>query len=154
MKNKILFALFLGFIGLLGFSACTNVKAQPDTLPEVTVTGGNVKADGEAVMLPNGDFKVPLKLKLPQQAPFSVPQATGAPDDILVNVVFTSPQVGTNIGSWFKDNWVSWVAILMVVIQAVVNLTPTGADNSIFLLLKKLFDSVFPNRKTNGDVHP
>jgi hypothetical protein len=135
---------------LLGFTAfalcfvlnsCTQAVAQDSVVTPIDVKVTSPESD--AVLLQQvenqtlGKVKLPLRLQVP-------PSATGGTIDL--NVTFTNPQVGTSIGSWLKDNWISFVAILMVVIQAIVNLTPTATDNSIFLLLKRLFDSIFPNR--------
>ena len=58
-----------------------------------------------------------------------------------------------HILNFFTGNWpaISTVIILLLpVAEVIVRLTPTKCDDTVFDVLKKLFDKIIPNKKEGG----
>ena len=61
-----------------------------------------------------------------------------------------------SIFQWFGDNTdvvFELVMALVLLLEIVVNLTPSEKDNSILLKIKNVIAFVFPNRKAGGGKH-
>jgi hypothetical protein len=64
--------------------------------------------------------------------------------------IVTAYAQAPSVGDWLKDNWVVLLFAFLGFVEAVIRLTPTEVDNSIFNILKRLIDAWFPNHKANG----
>lgn len=65
----------------------------------------------------------------------------------------TAPEENGGILGFLKMHWIALLSAFMVFVEAIVRLTPTEKDNSVFNFLKYLFDKVFPNRSSSGGLH-
>jgi hypothetical protein len=57
---------------------------------------------------------------------------------------------------WFTDNSdvvFELVMALILILEIVVNLTPSDKDNSILLKIKNVIAFLFPNRRKGGGKH-
>jgi hypothetical protein len=156
--------LLAGVVLILATQSCTEIKAQHTDTPQVAT----VIMSGDSAVVPlvqtptEGVYETKvIRLKAPKTMSAPLPQSyvLEAPtqtvvDDIELKVVFSNPQVGQNLWTWAKSNWVSFVAILLFIIQVATNLTPSDKDNSIFLVFKRIFEYFVPNVKTGGGTHP
>ena len=62
----------------------------------------------------------------------------------------------TNFFEWFqsnKDIVFELVAALILLLEIIVNLTPSDNDNSVLLKIKNAIAFIFPNRKKQGGTH-
>jgi len=62
----------------------------------------------------------------------------------------------TNLFQWFQSNSdvvFELVMALILLLEIVVNLTPSDKDNSILLKIKNAVAFIFPNRKKEGGTH-
>tara|TARA_B100001059_G_scaffold224882_1_gene251492 strand:- start:606 stop:800 length:195 start_codon:yes stop_codon:yes gene_type:complete len=62
----------------------------------------------------------------------------------------------TNLFQWFQSNGdvvFELVMALILLLEIVVNLTPSDKDNSILLKIKNAVAFIFPNRKKEGGTH-
>ena len=62
----------------------------------------------------------------------------------------------TNLFQWFQSNGdvvFELVMALILLLEIVVNLTPSDKDNSILLKIKNAVAFIFPNRKKQGGTH-
>ena len=62
----------------------------------------------------------------------------------------------TNLFEWFQSNGdvvFELVMALILLLEIVVNLTPSDKDNSILLKIKNAIAFIFPNRKKQGGTH-
>ncbi len=62
----------------------------------------------------------------------------------------------TNLFQWFQSNAdvvFELVMALILLLEIIVNLTPSDKDNSILLKIKNAVAFIFPNRKKNGGTH-
>lgn len=60
------------------------------------------------------------------------------------------------IFEWFGNNTdvvFELVMALVLLLEIVVNLTPTEKDNSILLKIKNVISFIFPNRRSGGGKH-
>lgn len=60
------------------------------------------------------------------------------------------------IFEWFGNNTdvvFELVMALVLLLEIVVNLTPSEKDNSILLKIKNVISFIFPNRKAGGGKH-
>ena len=60
------------------------------------------------------------------------------------------------IFQWFGENTdvvFELVMALVLLLEIVVNLTPSEKDNSILLKIKNVISFIFPNRKSGGGKH-
>ena len=60
------------------------------------------------------------------------------------------------IFEWFGENTdvvFELVMALVLLLEIVVNLTPSEKDNSILLKIKNVIAFIFPNRKAGGGTH-
>lgn len=58
--------------------------------------------------------------------------------------------------AWFTDNSdvvFELVMALIIILEIVVNLTPSDKDNSILLKIKNAIAFLFPNRRKGGGKH-
>tara|TARA_R110002020_G_scaffold130201_1_gene291376 strand:- start:264 stop:461 length:198 start_codon:yes stop_codon:yes gene_type:complete len=58
--------------------------------------------------------------------------------------------------AWFTDNSdvvFELVMALIIILEIVVNLTPSDKDNSILLKIKNVIAFLFPNRRKGGGKH-
>ena len=58
--------------------------------------------------------------------------------------------------AWFTDNSdvvFELVMALIIILEIVVNLTPSDKDNSILLKIKNVIAFLFPNRRKGGGNH-
>ena len=58
--------------------------------------------------------------------------------------------------AWFTDNSdvvFELVMALILILEIVVNLTPSEKDNSILLKIKNVIAFLFPNRRKGGGKH-
>jgi hypothetical protein len=58
--------------------------------------------------------------------------------------------------AWFTDNSdvvFELVMALILILEIVVNLTPSDKDNSILLKIKNVIAFLFPNRRKGGGKH-
>jgi hypothetical protein len=74
-------------------------------------------------------------------------QTTEAPDPAAPD---EAPTLWQRIFAYLKENTAEKIIALMALLQIVVNLTPTEKDNGWFLWLRRIFEFIFPNRKTGG----
>ena len=61
-----------------------------------------------------------------------------------------------SIFQWFGENTdvvFELVMALVLLLEIVVNLTPSEKDNSILLKIKNVIAFIFPNRKAGGGKH-
>ena len=61
-----------------------------------------------------------------------------------------------SIFQWFGENTdvvFELVMALVLLLEIVVNLTPSEKDNSILLKIKNVISFIFPNRKSGGGKH-
>lgn len=65
----------------------------------------------------------------------------------------SAPEENGGILGFLKMHWIALLSALLVFLEAIVRLTPTEKDNSVFNFLKYLFDKIFPNRSSNGGLH-
>jgi hypothetical protein len=63
------------------------------------------------------------------------------------------PTVWEQIWAWLKVNWAEALLGLMLIIETIVNLTPTERDNAWFKWLRDIVNSIIPNRKKGGGTH-
>lgn len=54
---------------------------------------------------------------------------------------------------FIKNNWGALLAAILVFIEAIVRLTPSEKDNSIFNWIKRILDAIIPNKDTTGETH-
>ena len=62
----------------------------------------------------------------------------------------------TNLFEWFQNNGdvvFELVMALILLLEIIVNLTPSDKDNSILLKIKNAIAFIFPNRKKQGGTH-
>ena len=62
----------------------------------------------------------------------------------------------TDILNWFQSNGdvvFELVMALILLLEIIVNLTPSDKDNSILLKIKNAIAFIFPNRKKQGGTH-
>ena len=62
----------------------------------------------------------------------------------------------TNLFQWFQGNSdvvFELVMALILLLEIIVNLTPSDKDNSILLKIKNAIAFIFPNRKKQGGTH-
>ena len=62
----------------------------------------------------------------------------------------------TDILNWFQNNGdvvFELVMALILLLEIIVNLTPSNKDNSILLKIKNAIAFIFPNRKKQGGTH-
>ena len=62
----------------------------------------------------------------------------------------------TNLFEWFQNNGdvvFELVMALILLLEIIVNLTPSEKDNSILLKIKNAIAFIFPNRKKQGGTH-
>ena len=62
----------------------------------------------------------------------------------------------TNFFEWFQSNSdvvFELVMALILLLEIIVNLTPSDKDNSILLKIKNAIAFIFPNRKKQGGTH-
>ena len=62
----------------------------------------------------------------------------------------------TNLFQWFQGNGdvvFELVMALILLLEIIVNLTPSDKDNSILLKIKNAIAFIFPNRKKQGGTH-
>ena len=62
----------------------------------------------------------------------------------------------TNLFEWFQNNGdvvFELVMALILLLEIIVNLTPSEKDNSILLKIKNAIAFIFPNRKKKGGTH-
>ena len=62
----------------------------------------------------------------------------------------------TNLFEWFQSNGdvvFELVMALILLLEIIVNLTPSDKDNSILLKIKNAIAFIFPNRKKEGGTH-
>lgn len=62
----------------------------------------------------------------------------------------------TDILNWFQNNGdvvFELVMALILLLEIIVNLTPSDKDNSILLKIKNAIAFIFPNRKKQGGTH-
>ena len=62
----------------------------------------------------------------------------------------------TNLFEWFQSNGdvvFELVMALILLLEIIVNLTPSDKDNSILLKIKNAIAFIFPNRKKQGGTH-
>ena len=62
----------------------------------------------------------------------------------------------TNLLEWFQNNGdvvFELVMALILLLEIIVNLTPSDKDNSILLKIKNAIAFIFPNRKKQGGTH-
>jgi len=45
------------------------------------------------------------------------------------------------------------ISVALVIFELVVRLTPSEKDNSIYNLIKRIVDTLIPNRKNTGGKH-
>ena len=60
------------------------------------------------------------------------------------------------IFEWFGENTdvvFELVMALVLLLEIVVNLTPSEKDNSILLKIKNVISFIFPNRRSGGGKH-
>ena len=50
-------------------------------------------------------------------------------------------------------NWTEIIALLILIGEAIVSITPSEKDNSILLKIKKVLNFVIPNLKKGGGKH-
>jgi hypothetical protein len=138
--KKFLFYFIVGIDALLIVQSCTTIQAQ-DIPPSVQAQLDSPTATNV--------FIGTLKDGQTSAVPVTIRQT--APDSIIaLNVVFTQPKAGQSFWNWAVVNWIGWITVLLFVAQAVVNLTPTQADNNVFNVLKWIVDSLFKNKKASG----
>ena len=62
----------------------------------------------------------------------------------------------TDLFQWFQSNGdvvFELVMALILLLEIIVNLTPSDKDNSILLKIKNAIAFIFPNRKKQGGTH-
>ena len=62
----------------------------------------------------------------------------------------------TDLFQWFQSNGdvvFELVMALILLLEIIVNLTPSDKDNSILLKIKNAIAFIFPNRKKQGGNH-
>jgi len=62
----------------------------------------------------------------------------------------------TDLFQWFQNNGdvvFELVMALILLLEIIVNLTPSDKDNSILLKIKNAIAFIFPNRKKQGGTH-
>ena len=62
----------------------------------------------------------------------------------------------TDLFQWFQSNSdvvFELVMALILLLEIIVNLTPSDKDNSILLKIKNAIAFIFPNRKKQGGTH-
>ena len=62
----------------------------------------------------------------------------------------------TDLFQWFQNNSdvvFELVMALILLLEIIVNLTPSDKDNSILLKIKNAIAFIFPNRKKQGGTH-
>jgi hypothetical protein len=53
---------------------------------------------------------------------------------------------GDSFGDFLKENWGILLPALLVFVEAVIRLTPSEQDNSIFNFIKRIIDAILPNK--------
>jgi hypothetical protein len=72
---------------------------------------------------------------------------------VVLHITLKPPLRGESFGDWVQRNWVSVVAIALFILELSARFTPSEMDNSLVNLLKRIFDSFFPNRNIKGGTH-
>ena len=153
--KKFLFALLFGAFAILGFTQCSTATAQTETGKlEIQTASGQV-LNSTIVTASDKGLTLPIRLNMPTQQVAQTDLVAQSSDvGTELKVVFTSPKSGMGFANWLSENKMAFLAVLIFGISIVVNLTPTDKDNSIFLILKRIFDTFIPNRALNGTTHP
>lgn len=63
------------------------------------------------------------------------------------------PSFFNNLWKYLRENAISSIGYILLFMEVMVRLTPTEKDNAWLSWLKKIFDTLIPNRKTGGGTH-
>ncbi len=55
--------------------------------------------------------------------------------------------------NFISENWIVLLTALIGLAEVIVRLTPSGKDNSIFNLIKRIIDAIVPNFSSGGGKH-
>lgn len=56
--------------------------------------------------------------------------------------------------AWLIENWVAAVLGFLMILEVIVNLTPTDRDNAWFRWLRDIIHGIIPNHRKGGGTHP
>ena len=102
------------------------------------------------------DTPTPEPEKPSIEAPSTIAPETTATETIVEQAPEPSSLL-VRIWAWFQINGAALIAAItsfFVAIEVIVSLTPTTKDDAWFKWLKNAFQTLFPNRKKGGGVHP
>lgn len=87
------------------------------------------------------------------QIPVVYAQATVDTVDVGDTGTPPQPQGSSGFLGFLKKYWMVLLPSILGVIEAIVRITPTEKDNSVFNFLKYLLDKIIPNARAGGGAH-